>query len=660
MKLRISLILWTLIALFLPAKPEDALSYFQKGQELYNNEDYYGAIEAYQEALSLNSHYLDALLQLSLSYFRIEEYQEAQRFIEEAQQYGRNNLNLLNMEGRILVGKNELSLAEEKFRQVIAREPNNLDANLGLAEVLLLQGNTQEGAIAFRRSLILSPESKRALLSMMLLFDSRGEYEKADIYLDLALKYHAGDAQVFIQAAYHYLKAGELEKALYYGENAAQMNEDISGPDYLLATIYYQKKDYQQASETLQRELRRNPTDLQSLFLLAQTLEKMNRLSEASILYQRILRESSTDETARLHYEALLKRMGDSAADEIAAAAEYHYLKGKEFEENFRFPEALLEYRRARWMEPYHYESWESYSRIMDSLGYPEKSLDILRAMKDSGYSTEGFLENLEMREHSHEKSLADRWNIDQFQLPSNPYNLSLFYTENTQNFHYGADAQYADFFRYHLIKNEFVNLETQNQRISGFSEAFSKAREQGSDYFFIIENSEQERSFFVRISMFLTRTGRMIDQFSLIRMGNARIQVAMSEIAERVTESFLPRGRMVVIKENKGIINLGSIQGIEKDQIFRVFKKNTITLLSEFPWIEFNDSDYLGQLTITETDEEMAVGYWENNGPFTLVAEDDEAYLQPESDEDNEENTSSGINWVVDQDLKNQLLMLQ
>lgn len=658
MKLRISILLLLLCTSLLVA--QDARFFYQKGRERFEQHDYYGAIESFQEALEQNPHYLDALLELSRSYFQIEEYQEAQRFIEEAQKYGQNDLNLMNMEGRILVGKNDLDLAEERFRQVIQREPNNLDANLGLAEVLLLRGHTQEGAVAFRRSLILSPESKRALLSTMLLYDYRGEFELAEIYLDLALQHHGGDPQVYLQAAFHYLKAGNLEKALFYGENAVQMNPDLAGPDYLLATIYYERAEYEKASAALQRELRRDPQNLQSMFLLARTLEQQNEKSQALILYERILREDPLDELTRLHWENLIRSMGEEGLELRKRAAEYHFFRGLTREEEFDFPGSLLEYRRSRWLDPYYYQSWEAYSRILAGQGYPEKSLDTLRAMKAAGYDDSRFQEQLMMLEHSHKASLSDRWEINQFNLAPNDYGISLFYYKNTKMHHYTAEKELAEYFRYHMMKTEYLDFSLDPEEVTGFSQAYSKARADGSDYFLILEISEQERSFLMKVTLYLTRTGREIQHLSLLRMGNNRIQSAVSELSGMVSSLFIPRGYLIRLKGDQGILNLGRLQDVKEGDIYQVFRRNSLVLLSEEPWLEYDDADLLGFLTIEQVDEAIALGKWENHGPFTRVAENDEAFLLTETRPEQEESQWNSQNWTIDENLKGQLLMLQ
>jgi len=658
MKMRISILFLLLCSSILTA--QDARSFYQKGRERFEQQDYYGAIESFQEALEQNPHYLDALLELSRSYFQIEEYQEAQRFIEEAQKYGQNDLNLMNMEARILVGKNELDLAEERFRQVIQREPNNLDANLGLAEVLLLRGHTQEGAVAFRRSLILSPESKRALLSTMLLYDFRGEYELGEIYLDLALQHHGGDPQVYLQAAFHYLKAGNLEKALFYGENAVQMNPDLAGPDYLLATIYYERAEYEKASAALQRELKRDPQNLQSMFLLARTLEKQDQNSQALILYERILREDPLDEITRLHWEDLIRSMGEDAQSLRTRAADYHYQRGLSREEEFDFPGSLLEYRRSRWLDPYHYLSWEAYSRILAGQGYPEKSLDTLRAMKAAGYDDSRFQEQLMMLEHSHQASLSDRWDINQFNLAPNDYEISLFYYKNTKMHHYTAEREMAEFFRYHMMKTEYLDFSREAEEVSGFSQAYSQARTDGSDYFLVLEISEQERSFLMKVTLYLTRTGREIRHFSLLRMGNNRVQSAVAELSDMVASFFIPRGYLIRLKGEQGLLNLGRLHGVEEGDVYQVFRRNSLVLLSEEPWLEYNDADLLGFLTIEQVDEAISLGKWENYGPFTRVAENDEAFLLTETQPVEEEPQWSSQNWTIDENLKGQLLMLQ
>lgn len=654
---RISLFLFLIVLFPLTAQSSDPRELYLQGMARFDQEDYYGAIESFREALELNPHYLEALIEISRSYFMIEEYQEAQNFIEEAQIYGRNDLEILNMQGRILIGRNELDQALELFRQVIRREPNNLEANLGRAEVLLLKGQHQEGAVAFRRSLILSPESKRALISMMLLFDSRMEYDKGEIYLDLALKYHSDDPQVYLQAAHHYLKTGNLEKALFYGENAVQINPDLPGPDYILAMIYTEQLNYDAALSALERELRRNSRDQQALYLMARCLVEKGDPEQALLLLRRMLRMDSYDEISRLLLEELVRELGSSAEEERDEALTFHYQRGQRLEEEYNLSGAKEEYRRARWLNRYHYPSWLAYGELLKKQGFPSASLDTMRAISAAGYQDPLFQENLKILEHSREKTLADRWGVEQFTQENNPYGISLFYRKNSSMYHYSSEESLARFMDYHLQGKTNLDVLSSPRQVNSFSQAYSRARSEGSDYFLVLEFSEQERSFLISATLYLTRTGREIHRFSLLRLGNNRVSSAVSELSREVSSFFLPRGILLDLEGDRGLINLGLLQGVEEGDTFQVFKKDSLSFLSEAPWIHYDSEDFLGTLEVDALDENLAAGIWTNNGPFILVAPGDEIF-QAAPDENPEDGETPS--WTIDQDLKRQLLMFR
>lgn len=658
---RASLLLLFLLALPLSwAQDNTAREYFQQGEQRFISGDYFGAIQAYREALEENPHYLEALIQLSRSYFMIEEYQEAQNFIKQAEVYGRNNLELLNMEARILVGRNDLEQARNRFQAVLEREPNNLEANLGLAEVLLLMGNHQEGAVAYRRSLILAPESKRALLSMMLLFDSRGDYEMGQIYLDLALKYHSRDGQVFLQAARHYLAAGDLEKAIYYGENAIQMNPDMEGPDFLLGAIYYRQGGFEQARELLQREVSRNPEEMRPLFLLARILEELGEYSQALVLYQRILHQEPLDEITRLLYEALIRRIGPDGQSLVNQAADFHFQEGQRWEEEFDFPRAQREYRRARWLQPYHYDSWLASARLWERQGYPEKSLYTLRVIEETGYDDQAFLDDLRMKEHSRVESLADQYEINQFTQGAQPYRLSLFFRQSSSLFHYSAQQPLTEYLSYYLMGFDSIDLPMSPMEVQSYSQAFQAARQQGSEYFLLLDVHEEERSILLSATLYLSRTGMEIESYNLLRMGKYRVQDSFQELAVRIERRLLPRGMLLELEDGQALINLGRLQGAESGQQYRVFRQDSVNLLSQEPWLEFNPSDYLGWIDIIQSDEAVALGTWNNRGPFVLAAQEDEIYLYPQSSQDIQETQTPYDQAIMDQELKRQLLMLQ
>jgi tetratricopeptide (TPR) repeat protein len=665
-RVKISILLLLGVIMTLWSQDGNAIDLYHKGEKSLRLQNYYEAIDNLQEALRINPSYLDAILSLADAYFRIEEYEEAYGYIEMASLYGRNDIVLINMKARILIGREDLKGAEELFLSVLSREPNNLDANLGLAEIALLRGDREKGVEHYTKSLVLSPESRRALLSLALLYDIDGFYDEGEYYLELALSYHSRDPEVFISLAKHYLLTGDLEKAEYFARNGTQIAPGIIGPFKLLGQSFMEQEKWLKAIDPLIQALSKKPKDVSLLYMLSQCYINLSMTDAALKTLDKALRLDPFDEIIRITMEQFLINNPGTDIAMRNDLGNYHFEKGVILEKNFYYNQAFNEYRRARWINPYDWEGWINYGRIFNKQGFPGKYLNTMQAIKQSGYDQDSFLETLMILEHKKESDLADKWKIDQFDVEGNPYNI-IFFPKYARSFvHIGAEGILGDYLKFILLRYSLLNPDL-GQNIQSFSEAFSMARQKETDYFVVLDFSETDRTFLCTATLFLSGTGAKIGETTVMRTGKGRVALAMEKLAENLNNFFLPRAVLLDLDGDKALVGRGRYQGLEEEQEALLIKRNSVSLLSQKPWIEYKDEDLLGKITITDLDEEISQGIIERNALFDLINPGDELYFIPLDDGSDQENKDALSNDLIPQqekriinnELKSQLLRL-
>ena len=653
-----------LISLPLFSQDREAIDLYRQGQSALRRQDYYGAIDSLQEALRLNPAYLDVILALADAYFRIEEYEEAYNYIEKAALYGENDISLINMKARILVGREDLTQAEELFRSVLTKEPNNLEANLGLAEIALLRGDDRQGEDQYRKSLILAPESRRALLSLALLYDREGNGEEAEKYLNLALTYHSRDPEVHIALAEHYLRTGDVERASYFAQNGARIAPDRSSPFRLLGQAFMEEEKWSQAVDPLINALSKNPRDITLLYMLSQCYIEMNMDQAALKLLDKALKLDPENEIVRITMEQFLINNPTTSADQRNELSAYHRTRGQDFESSLYYGKAYGEYRRSRWIDPYDWEGWQSYGRILKLLGYPGKYLNTLQAMKASGYDDASFQERLTLLEHRKEKDLGDQWGVDQYNLEGFPYTLALYTRYSDRLVHTGSEQVLSDYLKFMMLRYSSLDPSLRT-RIRTFSQAFSDARSQGSDYFVILDYSETERTFLCLAELYLTTTGAKVGEYRVMRTGKNRIAQTMEKMAGDLESSFIPRAKVISLEGNRLILGLGRFQSAAVDSKALLFKKGTVDLISGGDGIDYLKDDLLGEVTIIQVDEEISLGEINRYSLFDLISTGDELYFLPPKEGDGTGNAAAaGTDQAapanrVDEELKSQLLRL-
>ena len=180
---RLLVIFFIIIPAFLYS--QSAIEYNRLGQKKMDENDIYSSLEYYTKSIEINPDYHQSLFGIARAYFRLSEYDASLVYIEQAKQLSKNNLDYRNLEGRTKVGLGQMEEALAIFSEILIVEPNNISARLGIAEIDLIENRFTEAELLYRESLLISPESKRALLSLLLLYDSRGDYIKGDGILEI-------------------------------------------------------------------------------------------------------------------------------------------------------------------------------------------------------------------------------------------------------------------------------------------------------------------------------------------------------------------------------------------------------------------------------------------------------------------------------------------
>jgi cytochrome c-type biogenesis protein CcmH/NrfG len=97
-----------------------------------------------------------------------------------------NNLSLLLLYGRACLEELHLDEAREIFTRALEQDAEQTDAQLGIAKVLFMEGNTSGAAVRAERVLFLEPDNVQAHLLLSRVFLSEGDRTKAIDHFDRA------------------------------------------------------------------------------------------------------------------------------------------------------------------------------------------------------------------------------------------------------------------------------------------------------------------------------------------------------------------------------------------------------------------------------------------------------------------------------------------
>ncbi len=591
--------------------------------------NYHQAIEKYKEALALNPSFSTPMAGLADCFFLLEEYDEALRWVTRALFFQAGDPDLMVLQGRIRIGLGELAEARGIFSQVLARQPNNLEARFGTAEAEVAAGRPRNAISLYSDALRLAPESAKALLSLAVLSDETGDAPAADRYFDLALRAHSDDPQVQLAAGAHLLRAGDYVGAEKRARIALSLAEGLEPATMLLGEVLLQRKRYGEAADVFRDVVGANRDSFLGWYGLGMSYALAGDASRALSSFATGLSVRPEDELARVAMEAAAIDSLKMDDPQRAKLAGYHLDLGSQLEARDFQEKALAEYRRALLIDPTSRDARVAYGKVFQAMGFPARYLSELQVLAKLGVKDAFVSDEIEALGSDLEGSLSRSWGVDQFAVERRKYSVPVF-TLPARNrlLHPQADALAARYFTDMLTRVETLTVPAIPQVVPSFEDAFRAAREQGSDYFVVLSADETERTFSAAADLFLSRTGSRISGFRATRTGNDRVRDSFLKIVSDAAPVFAPRGTLLVRRFDEGLIDIGSFQGLKKGDALVIVRRGKVQENPEGPGVLYDQGDVLADFTVGAVDEGVASGVVARRGFFDYVNPGDEVVI--------------------------------
>jgi len=298
-----------------------------------------------------------------------------------------------------------------------------------------------------------------------------------------------------------------------------------------------------------------------------------------------------------------------------------HITQGLAFENRSFLEKALAEYRRALILDPTSRDARVDYARIYKSLGFPGKYLSELQVLSRLGVKDTFVSDEIERFTSVLSGSVSRAWAYDQYDLDRTRYTIPVFAIASAQRLQHAlAGDDLARFFASLLGRYAALSVPDVPPAVTGFDQAFRSARTAGNDYFALLAVDEADRSFSATVDLYLARTGARIASFAAFRTGNDRVRDSFMKLAGQVAELMQPRGTLLVRKFSQGAIDLGTSQGLKKDDSLVIVRKGGVRLQADAPGITYDEKDVVGDFKVSAVDEAVSEGTVSYRGYFDYV----------------------------------------
>ena len=618
-----------------------AIASYRQGLLAFQQDRVLDSIRYFQEAIERNGNYSDAYRGVANSFYYLEEFDEAERYIQLALNVSPQDPLNLNLYGRILITQRKVDEAEAVFNDILRKEPFNINALIGLGELSTARGNVIAAREYYQNSLKLLPEDRRVLLSLAFIYRDQGRLSLAEDYLIAAVQADSQNPWAYFYAADFYLLIGDIFEAEEYARSALILQPSFIPALEILSRIYVMQAEYEQAmlvlnqlSAAVQRE------DELTLFIRATAEYHSNNVDAAIRTLAAVIRDNPDNEAARLLIEDILLHEQDFNDPQRLAYAGFHFTRAEEYNQRNQYNSALYHYHRGLTLAPFSVEGRRSYARFFREGGEYARYLNQLEFLKmqlnvlDTEISDDFETYTAYLRD-----SPSQTWGVNQFISERNTFKIAVFIQPDSRILHSGIntlvtshimDRLYASSRIEFVVPSGMSPLSYEPIRTNSRAEAFATARAANAQYYLVISMAENDDTLELNISLHLGRTGRELRTFRILRSGNTRIKDSVLQIGEELLQALPVRGNILKRNFETALINLGRHDGLTVGSELQITKPADLSLHTESPSFAFDPADILGRIIIRNTDTLISHAEVIPAGFFDRINIGDTIFLMP------------------------------
>ena len=601
---------------------------YEKAYSLQKAGQYYSAIEIYQLVLKENKSYNLVFARLAECFYALDEYDQAFDFVEKALSYKQADIELEALKGFILIGLNKNAEAKVFFSKILEKQPNDINAKFGLAEIEISEGRISIAREIYKEILLIRPENKKALLALTIIEHQSNNKKEANKYIKKALKYHGNDEVTSYFAAYINALDGKYETAEAYLDTALKINADYDDALSLLASVLYESERYFEVIRVTDKQIAKNKKAHVAWYIKTLALLKLKRQEEAMQTAKITLALFPTNEVYRMLLEEIAIEALDFEDKFRKELSKYHSEKAEGFNNKNETEKAFFEYRRALKMYPYDLKSREAYAKLLLRKGYPQRYFDELQFIKSIGNPSTKITDAIESYGKILDSSLIKKWNIDDLYLDKNHISLGLFFSKDGSTTFLPDTGSLVtnaigDIFSYN--RRFKINVYTENP--TTYTDAFKMARENGDAYFALIKINESNSDLTLTMELYISRTGSLAKTFNVYRSDNDRYSLSIRRLSTLVASSMPILGVILERWQHNVLVDIGK-NDFTNDEMqnakFEIVDKTKVKANKDELSIVYDEDAVLGYFNITKMEEDVSEGEIKERGFYDKINKGD------------------------------------
>lgn len=289
----------------------------QRGEAFLAEKKYQEASIEFRNAIQMDDHLGAAHWGLARAYEGLQRWGEMMDELKRAVDLDPNNLDArIRLGNYYLAPPNRtlemVSEADRLAKEVLQKDPNNIEGHILLATVLYAQGKTEASKAELQQAIKLNPRRVESILSLARFYINTKEMAQAEATFKQAISVNESSAMAHAEYGKFLVQVGRSDQAETEFRRAVEVEPANTDARFILASFYFVNKQFDKAEAAYKALADLNQERPDGRAILADFYSSIGRFDDAVNIYQDII--SKAPDYTRGHYrltEILLQR-GDT------------------------------------------------------------------------------------------------------------------------------------------------------------------------------------------------------------------------------------------------------------------------------------------------------------------------------------------------------------
>ena len=285
-----------------PSSSTDTTVNYLLGVAYYQKSDYGRAIQHLSIGLKQepedSSQYRQGVQMIGLSQYLLGHIKESIPYLEKVAGWSPSNVEIGYVLGLSYIQTQSPNKARETFARIFNIQPSSASAYLVNAQMMIRQRFENVAEKELERALELDPKLPQAnfLLGELAIFNAK--IDRGIELLEKEIAINPAFGMAYYRLGEAYTRQLKWDEAIAPLQKSIWLNPYFSGPYIVLGKVHLKKGDLSNAETVLRRALLMDQNNYSGHHLLAQVLQRANRLEEAKKEFELAdrLRASSDNE----------------------------------------------------------------------------------------------------------------------------------------------------------------------------------------------------------------------------------------------------------------------------------------------------------------------------------------------------------------------------